>query len=428
MGSGISVDWIDEKIEQIRKRIQNLSVKWALAAYLLLAFFAVFLCSWFIQEICINRCNEILSPYGVDVYRERISGNIYYAGAEAAMYFLPEGKRTELRFLQILSNATPWILVGCGAVCAAVLFYRGRLRRPCEILEKGVAEMGRKNLDFEIYYDSRDEMGQLCQTFEQMRREVVADREELWRRIEDQKEINAAFAHDMRTPLTVLRGYTELLYRYAPEGRISEEKLISMLKLMSEHLKRLEDYTKTMRQIRSFEEIEPQKIKITLEQLYFRISEITEALNEAGDIQILSGEGENLPEYPNRKSVSLAADKEVFCLDESLFLEVLENLLSNALRYAESRVDITLEYEKESSMLFLYVHDDGPGFDEREIKSVMEPYFRGAGQAAGKTEEHFGIGLHICQVIAGKHGGGINVANGMDGGAFVSVSFFCGKS
>ena len=67
MGSGISVDWIDEKIEQIRKRIQNLSVKWALAAYLLLAFFAVFLCSWFIQEICINRCNEILSPYGVDV-------------------------------------------------------------------------------------------------------------------------------------------------------------------------------------------------------------------------------------------------------------------------------------------------------------------------------------------------------------------------
>ena len=70
----------------------------------------------------------------------------------------------------------------------------------------------------------------------QMRREVVADREELWRRIEAQKEINAASAHDMRTPLTVLRGYTELLYRYAPEGKISEEKLLSTLKLMSEHL------------------------------------------------------------------------------------------------------------------------------------------------------------------------------------------------
>ena len=190
------MDWIDEKIGQIRHRIQDL-----------------FVCSWLIQQLCISRCNEILYPYGVDVYRERIAGNIYYSGTEAAMYLLSDGERVEIRLLQLLSNAAPWILTGCGAVCAAVLFYRRRLRRPCEILKNGAAEMGRKNLDFEISYDSRDEMGELCRTFERMRREVVADREELWRRIEDQKEINAAFAHDMRTPLTVLRGYTELLYR-----------------------------------------------------------------------------------------------------------------------------------------------------------------------------------------------------------------------
>ena len=75
MGSGISVDWIDEKIGQIWKWLQNLSVKWALAAYLLLAFFAAFVCSWLIQQLCISRCNEILYPYGVDVYRERIAGS-----------------------------------------------------------------------------------------------------------------------------------------------------------------------------------------------------------------------------------------------------------------------------------------------------------------------------------------------------------------
>ena len=126
------------------------------------------------------------------------------------MYLLSVRERAELQFLQIFSNAAPWILTGCGAVWAALIFYRKRLKRPCEILKRGVAEMGRKNLDFAIAYDSRDEMGELCRTFEQMRKEVIADREDLWRRIEDQKEINAAFAHDMRTPLTVLRGYTEL--------------------------------------------------------------------------------------------------------------------------------------------------------------------------------------------------------------------------
>ena len=351
----------------------------------------------------------------MDVYQERITGNIYYAGTEAVLYLMSQGERTELLFLQILINAVPWILTGCGAVCAAAAFYRNRLRRPFGILKNGAGEMGRKNLDFKIYYDSRDEMGQLCRTFEQMRREVVADREELWRRIEDQKEINAAFAHDMRTPLTVLRGYTELLYRYAPEGKISEEKMFSTLKLMAEHLKRLEDYTKTMRKIQSFEEIELQKMKITMGGLRLRVDEIAEALNAVKDIRILCGD---------RKD----PDKTELWLDESLFLEVLENLLSNALRYAKSRVEVFLEYKKEPDMLFLYVHDDGPGFDEKERLSAADPYFRGAGSAAPDDKDHFGIGLHICRLIAKRHGGGLNVANGMDGGAFVSVSFFCGKS
>ena len=265
-------------------------------------------------------------------------------------------------------------------------------------------------------------MGQLCRTFEQMRREVVADREELWRRIEDQKEINAAFAHDMRTPLTVLRGYTELLYRYAPEGKISEEKLLSTLKLMSEHLKRLEDYTKTMRQIRSFEEIEPQKLQITLGALRLRVAEIAEPLNAVRDIRILCGDRKDL--YGDKKDT----EEEILMLDESLFLEVLENLVSNALRYAKSRVEIFLEYKKEMEMLFLYVHDDGPGFDEKERMSVTDPYFRGSRNEAADGSDHFGIGLHICRVIAERHGGVVNAANGMDGGAFVSVSFFCGKS
>ena len=55
--------------------------------------------------------------------------------------------------------------------------------------------------------------------------------------------------------------------------------MLSTLKLMSEHLKRLEEYTKTMRQIRSFEEIEPQREKVGLGELRARVAEISEPLN-----------------------------------------------------------------------------------------------------------------------------------------------------
>lgn len=406
------MDWLDEKIEQIKKRIQDLSLKWALAAYLLLALFAAFLFTWIIQQFCILCCNEVLRPYGVDLYQERIMGNLYYTGAKSVWYNLTEGEQIKVRICQTLSDMAPWILTGCSEVLAAALFYRNRMERPFEILKRGAAELGKKNLDFRISYESKDEMGQLCLTFEQMREEIVSDREELWRQIGEQKEVNAAFAHDMRTPLTVLRGYAELLYRYTPEGKINEEKLTSTLKLMSGHLRRLEDYTKTMRQIRSFEEIEPRKAQISVRSLWKRIDEIAGSLNAVGDIQIVQEQEGALP-------------NESLWLDESLFLEVLENLLSNALRYAGSKVELSLEYERETGMLFLFVHDDGSGFDEESLRSAAEPYFRGEEKDPG---EHFGIGLHVCRMIAGKHGGELSLANSMDGGAFASVSFFCRKS
>lgn len=305
-------------------------------------------------------------------------------------------------------------------VIAAVLFYRRRMKEPFDILKKGADEMGQKNLDFQIHYDSTDEMGQLCRTFEQMRSAIVSDREELWQRIEDQKEINAAFAHDLRTPLTVLRGYSELLGRYVPEGKISEQKLTDTLALMTRQLQRLEEYTKTMRHIRSLEEIEPVREQIRFRYLSERIREITEPLNEAGSVEI------RLTDRQEQEDMNL-------CLDESLFLEVFENLLSNALRYAARQVQITLEWDESSGYLRLYVHDDGQGFNIEELHTASEPYFRGEksladGQGNEQEKEHFGIGLHICQVLAEKHAGRLDLANSMDGGALASVSFFCRNS
>ena len=94
------------------------------------------------------------------------------------------------------------------AIC---LFYRRRLRTPLGILEDSAAAIRGNDLDFRIAYDSRDEMGRLCQSFEEMRQELVCNKENMWKLVDRQKELNAAFAHDLRTPLTVLKGYTDFL-------------------------------------------------------------------------------------------------------------------------------------------------------------------------------------------------------------------------
>lgn len=425
MGSRIQMDWIDEKIEKIRKWIQNLPLKYALAAYLILALLASFVCSWLLRQACFLECSRIFRQYGVELYQEGRMGAVFLAGQNAEIWRLTEAEQSAVKLLSVLSDLLPWVITAGGMTAASFLFYRNRMKRPFRILEKGVDEIARKNLDFQIRSDSRDEMGQLCDTFDRMRKEVIREREELWRRIEDQKEINTAFAHDLRTPLTVLRGYSELLGRYVPEGKISEEKLSSTLDLMTQHLKRLENYTRTMGRIRSFEEIEPKKQPVSFSHLTDRLHEITDPLDGAGDIRIVLD--------PEWKRTSGKEECRPLWLDEMLFLEVFENLLSNALRYARTFIRIALDYDEEEGFLVLSVQDDGQGFDSTEIHCAAEPYFRGGSSSREQTDpaeerEHFGIGLHSCRVLAKKHGGCLNLANSMDGGAFISISFFCRKS
>ena len=428
------MDWIDEKIEKLRNRIRNLSLKRALSVYLILAVLAAFLCSYLIQQICFFAENRIFARYGMELHQDESIAGIYYMGRNAAIWRLTESEQNQIFILQLIFSLSSWICMTVWMVIAAVRFYHKRMREPFDILKQGADEMGRKNLDFQICYDSADEMGQLCRTFEQMCSAIVSDREELWQKIEDQKEINAAFAHDLRTPLTVLRGYSELLGRYVPEGKISEQKLTDTLALMTRQLQRLEDYTKTMRHIRSFEEIEPVREQIRFRYLSERIREITEPLNEAGGVEIRvtvrhDRENDRRDQYCERQDQENTA----LWLDVSLFLEVFENLLSNALRYAAGKVQITLEWDSGSGYLRLYVRDDGQGFDIGELHTVTGPSSRGEksltdGQEHEPEEEHFGIGLHICRVMAEKHGGSLDLANSMEGGALVSVSFFCRNS
>lgn len=380
------MDWINEKIEMIRERVQNMSLKTSLMMYLLFGMGVCFLCSWVTETICfrwINILQESESTRHTAVYFAVLNGVYRYS---------------------------PYVYMAVTGLIMGICFYRKRLQTPFKILEKGAEEISNNRLDFTISYNSEDEMGQLCKSFEKMRQELVQNKEKMWELIEEQKKINSAFAHDLRTPLTVVKGYSDFLARYIPEGKVSEEKLVGTLRLMSEHIQRLEKYSRTMREIRNFDEWDINKEETDILRLQGKIEEMAEALSAIGDIRI---------------AVQSKEDKsKLLWLDENVILEVLENLLSNAIRYAKENIWIILETDMDKEMLYLYVRDDGVGFSEEELKKAKNPYFYGK----SCDEEHFGIGLYIVSSLAEKCGGTLNVANGIEGGAFVSVSFSFKKS
>lgn len=392
------MDWLEEKFEKISTRLRDMPLKRAMYCYVLiftlltagLSIVTNVVCELWIESIYVSRADASLEY-------QRENGESLNVNID----------REESRFIKNLRFVEMWspVLYALASMWwVSATFYRKRLKEPFEILQHGVREVKKQNLHFEMHYDSRDEMGQLCESFDEMRLELIRNKEELWEMIEKQKQVNSAFAHDLRTPLTVLKGYSDLLERYLPEGKISEEKLRDTLHLMSQHIGRLEKYSYTMKNIQSMEEIPVEKTYVDVLALQHKIREIIGALNQNGGISILFTNGVNRSENIN--------------VDENIVLEVLENLLSNGIRYAETRIEVSLEHADQ--MLYLYVLDDGTGFSDEALKKATEPYYR---EKQEIQEQHYGIGLYICRILSEKHGGNLNIARSIQKGACVSASF-----
>lgn len=415
------MDWLEVRVEKIREKVKNLPLKKAMTSYILvfslltvgLTIATNLICELWIDSIYISMEGDVKdSISGEEGSREYGSKDNAFKveienqdSIQAGLAGMDKEESSIYKTLKIIELWSPVVFAVVSMWGVSAIFYRNRLKEPFSILQHGVREVKRQNLCFNIKYDSRDEMGQLCESFEEMRVELLKGKEAMWEMIEKQKQVNSAFAHDLRTPLTVLKGYSDLLERYLPEGKISEEKLKDTLHLMSEHIRRLEKYTYTMKNIQSMEEFPMEKTSMDVLALQQKIQEILRALNQNGGISILYTSGLDCSRFIN--------------VDENIILEVLENLLSNGIRYAETNIQVSMELSDE--FLYLYVQDDGPGFSEEALKKAVEPYYRESYQE--NQEKHYGIGLYICQILCEKHGGVLSLAKSLQKGSTVCASF-----
>ena len=104
--------------------------------------------------------------------------------------------------------------------------------------------------------------------------------------------------------------------------------------------------------------------------------------------------------------------------DIELVMQVFLNLVSNALRYADSRVECSA-YVSEDEMTII-VADDGKGFSEEAIRKAWQPFYRAGND---NDKEHFGLGLYICKLLCRKNGGDIMIENNENGGGKVTAKF-----
>ena len=141
------------------------------------------------------RIDESTGNYVFDIDKNTITWQPFSTGDAVAYY----GSYVAMIGLPVL-----FITIGIGVT--ATIYYQKKLKIPIAQLQNGVEKIQEDNLDFHVEYNEDDELGELCCSMEKMRSELWQKQKALWESLEQRKLLNASVAHDIRTPITVLKG------------------------------------------------------------------------------------------------------------------------------------------------------------------------------------------------------------------------------
>ena len=390
-------------------RLKNLSIKKTFCLIVIITAIVVILLSAASVRICSNVRDQILLPHAYifqpSVVQPEENGKFTLeTGGGPANGEVSEFTEQEVimfKTAQTLIVLLPVLFSFVGIACASSVFYRIKLKEPLDALKQGIVHIADNDLSFPISYQKQDELGRLCGAFEKMRRELLDNNRRMWALVDERKKINASISHDLRTPITVIKGYSEYLDRNIGKDVLTNNGTREIAGYIHEAASRLEDYANSVHEVQALEDMNLDYKEISLADLMKEMQTQLSILSEQHQTNIHIHISADLPE----QTVSLAP---------AAVFRIVENTVSNALRYCKSKIDLDFSYSQ--PFLTITVTDDGKGFTAQERAEAVNYFYKGK-----KEKEHFGIGLTICKILAEKHGGSISLDNVPGGGARVSA-------
>lgn len=353
-----------------------------------------FILSIFIIWICIELSSQI-APMG--------KFSVDFNSSNPVVIMPPQELATQtLLMANIISLAQillPILIYIIALFATASMFYHLKLKEPLGVLTKGASCIIDNNLDFTIETKSQDELGQLCIAFETMRKTLQENNYTLWRQAEERKRLNVAFSHNLRNPVTVLKGSVKLAQNSIGTTTEISKQLTDNLLRIENYTNRIEQYVETMSSIQKLEDI---GVKRELTKWDSLTSELKD--------MICFATGNNQKQI---KFIATQYPKDIF-IDKSILFQITENIVSNALRFATTRIDVLCSIS--DGKILLSVTDDGCGFQDKLMKNGIQPFQKG-----NEDVEHFGMGLYTCELLCKKHGGSIAIKNNQIG-ATVSIT------
>jgi len=292
------------------------------------------------------------------------------------------------------------------AAVAGLLLFRIILRRIRQ-LEVHAERIAAGDLQARVHDPGADEIGRLGAALNVMTERLAQARQDVESSDRQRRQLFADISHELATPLTAIRGYTETLLD--PSMPVSPEERTHYLQSVAHASERLGFLVEDLLELTRFE---AGAVQLSLEPLDWNAL----CRNTVQRFRPQFGKA--------RLHIQWEGSSEAAWIraDGRRMEQVVDNLLANALRYVPSGGHVTLSlstlFENDSPFHRLVVADDGPGFPPQELQHVFERFYRS--ERVGSTKGS-GLGLAIVREIVRQHGGRVAAANRDGDGALVEV-------
>ncbi len=281
------------------------------------------------------------------------------------------------------------------AVLMAIFFARS-LTRPLREINYAIQEMAKGNLEQKVPIRSRDELGMLAESFNQMSRDLAQANQ-------SRRQMTADIAHDLRTPLTVIGGYIEALRDGVLKPSAERfETLYNEVQLLQRLVKDLRILS-----LADAGELTLHRQDIHPNDLLRRIESSYQHAATMKGIDLALRTQDNLP---------------TIFVDEERMIQVIGNLVTNAIQYTPEGGKIILASEASSEGVLLSIIDTGEGITPESIKQIFNRFFRGDNARPDRNGET-GLGLAIARSIVLAHGGDIQVISELGSGSEFIITF-----
>ncbi|GEM_PF-1046699 len=342
--------------------------------------------------------SRVLSRQPVDT-SSRVQGEVIALGFHVPRRFhvLPHDiPRPLLLYL-------PLALLLSGA--AGLIMVRLLLRR-LRALEDLAGRVSEGDLDARVPNPGRDEIGRLGERLNRMTEKLKEARRHLEESDRQRRQLFADISHELATPLTSIRGYTETLLE--PKVPVSDQERVTFLANILEESERMDLLIDDL--------LDLTRLEAGATNLETTVLDWTELCRNTMDRFRPRFEQAGLKIHWTGP-----ADPVRVVADGRRLEQVLDNLLVNALRYVPSGGTVTLSLDPAPDppdRARLTVSDDGPGFPEEDLPHIFDRFYRAS---AARAATGSGLGLAIVKEIVDQHEGEVRAENRKPSGATILI-------